>query len=397
MYKPVRSVAHRKGKLHTSTIYLITFLFTLHFTPAVYILSSYLNKFFHEDVVSMLFTIAAIFTFFAFLLIRESLRKYGNTKTFIAILIFDLISLVGLIIDQHFWLIIAAFILNYIVIALAFLNLDIFIESQTPDDEAGGTRGLFLTSLNTAFILGPLIAGLLIKEDEYWRVFVVGIFILIIVMIISIINLRGFDDPHYKRVKIFKTFKNIVWRNKPVYHAMIASFLLRIFYAWMIIYTPIYLNAHLGLSWQVIGILLAIALTPFVILEAWIGHLADEHVGERTILSIGYIITAIFTASLFFLEAGVSVWIPGALLFMTRVGASMIEVTSESYLFRHIESKNLNIISIFRILRPVAYIVGPFIGYVFLKFFEINVLFIVLAVILLYGLRYSLVMKERKF
>jgi hypothetical protein len=81
---------------------------------------------------------------------------------------------------------------------------------------------------------------------------------------------------------------------------------------------------------------------------------------------------------------------------MTRVGASMVELMTETHLFKRINSKDLSIISLFRISRPIAYISGALLGTFFLQIISFQMLFFVLGGIVIYGLRYSLVITDTK-
>ena len=102
-----------------------------------------------------------------------------------------------------------------------------------------------------------------------------------------------------------------------------------------------------------------------------------------------------FTAALFFLETqSLILW--AALLFGTRIGASFVEITSESYFFKHIDSTDTPLLSIFRNSRPIAYIAGPLIASLLLMFIDIQYLFPILAMILLYGIWNALKMKPVK-
>ena len=46
-------------------------------------------------------------------------------------------------------------------------------------------------------------------------------------------------------------------------------------------------------------------------------------------------------------------------LFLTRIGASIVEATTESYFFKHASLKHMSEISLFRVLYPLSYITIP--------------------------------------
>jgi MFS family permease len=187
----------------------------------------------------------------------------------------------------------------------------------------------------------------------------------------------------------------MVWANRDMKKIVMSMFLLQFFYAWMIIYMPIYLNQTVGFDWTTIGFMFAIMLVPFVILEAPLGRLADSRYGEKEMLSIGFIIMAIAVAAVaFFTDHNVIVWT--AILFVSRVGAAITEVMTETYFFKKVDASNTHLISFARMTRPLAYVIGPVIATILLTIFDIKGLFIFLAFLMLYGLRYSLSLVDTK-
>ena len=74
----------------------------------------------------------------------------------------------------------------------------------------------------------------------------------------------------------------------------------------------------------------------------------------------------------------------------------MIEVMTESYFFKHMDSGDTNIISAWRRNLPFAFILAPTLAIVILSFFDYKYLFLILGLIMLYGLRYSLTIKDTR-
>lgn len=182
-------------------------------------------------------------------------------------------------------------------------------------------------------------------------------------------------------------------KHHSTYKILASNFLLQFFYAWMVIYTPIYLHTYIGFDWQAIGIIFTIMLFPFAILEAPLGQLADERFGEKEMLTAGFIITAITTALLAFIP-NADFWLWAAGLLATRIGASAIEIMNETYFFKKNGENHPDILSLFRMTRPMAYIIAPLIATFLLQFLSYQYLFIVLGGIMLLGLRYSLTLRD---
>ena len=74
----------------------------------------------------------------------------------------------------------------------------------------------------------------------------------------------------------------------------------------------------------------------------------------------------------------------------------MTEVMVEVYFFKQITERNVGTMSLFRLMRPAAYLVAPAIASaVFIIFgLPITSIFAVHALVMFYGLRYSLAIKD---
>ena len=165
----------------------------------------------------------------------------------------------------------------------------------------------------------------------------------------------------------------------------LVSFVMNFFFAWMTIYMPIYLFENIGLSWQEIGAVFAIMHIPYVLLEIPWGKIADEILGEKEIMGAGIIIIGLCTISIGFITSK-EFWVWACALSLTRIGASMLQVTTESYFFKKINKEDTNKISVFRNASPIAMIVGPILATLALSIANFQELFIILGIIVLLAL-----------
>jgi MFS family permease len=181
-------------------------------------------------------------------------------------------------------------------------------------------------------------------------------------------------------------------KDRDLFRIIMVNFLLNFFYAIMVVYTPIYLSKHLGLTWPDIGIIFSVMLTPFVLLQLPFGLLCDK-IDEKEILIAGTIILATATALLSFITLPLLVlWAGG--LFLTRVGASITEVASESFLFKRTGDKDLNVIALSRATYPVSCIIGPITGAIFTLFLPLQWIFLALALVIITGLYFIMPMSD---
>lgn len=389
----------KKGN-QKNLIYLLIFLFTLHFTPSMYVESTFLESLVGSNKVGLIYTLASIATIISIAIVRKAIKKTGNYKVFLGALITDFFSLsilsLSLFVELNiFWSIIfiVTFITGFASRSIAFFNFDIFIEHLSNDNESGSTRDTILTSGNFAYIAGPILSGMIVASNqEIGKVFALGVLLLIPIIHITIKYFKNYKDIKYQDYEFFGTFIYIL-RKKDLRRVFFCNFILFLFYSWMIIYTPIYLHDTIGFNLGEISLIIGISLIPFLVLELFLGKLADTKYGEKEILTMGFIIAGLATISMAIFSAKIFLlW--AAILFTTRIGASMIESMVETYVFKKVTDENLDIISIYRSVRPTTYIFGTIFASILLAFFDIKTLFWVLGIIMIFGINYSLRIKD---
>ncbi len=83
-------------------------------------------------------------------------------------------------------------------------------------------------------------------------------------------------------------------------------------------------------------------------------------------------------------------------MFINRFGASLVEVTTESYFFKHTQGTDANVISFFRLSRPLGLIVGSLSGSVALLYLPFNLIFIVLAFMMAISIFFVVPLQDTK-
>lgn len=366
-------------------IYILSFLFTLHIALSAYVNSTFLTGIISEKFVGILYTLSSIT---ALVLLSKStniLKNLGNRRLTFTFLIFNIISLVGLITSKNPYITGASFVIFTSTNTLVLYCIDIFIEHFSDPSKTGKTRGLYLTIINIAWVLSPLIAAFMITREGGYKAIYILAFLMVSLMTIGLVfSVKTFKDKKYTKTPFIETFKYLK-TNKNIFSIVSISFLLQFFYAWMVVYTPIYLIEHLGFTWDQLGVLFTIMLAPFVLLGYPIGILIDKyHFNKRKILYVGFTIIIISTASISFITStSLTLW--ALVLFATRVGASIIETTGEIYFFSHVGPEDSNLLSIYRDMNPVAYIIAPLVATIIFLVLPFQSLFIILGLIMVSG------------
>lgn len=391
-----RLTTHPNGRF--VSLYTALLLLSLHYSVVVYINSSYLEQFVSHESIGMLYGIGAVLTLGALLIAPRLLARYGNYAVAIGFSIIELIALIALAYASALTVIIAAFLIHLVCAPLILYTLDIFMEELIGKTEriTGSRRGLFLTiasftaasaTLCMGYILGP-------NEPNFSRAYLISALFLVPFMLLLFIDFRCFINPPYRRISLYTEVKQVL-KDSDIRSVLGAYFLLQFFFAWMVIYTPLYLAQTIGFSWTEIGHVLFVALMAYVLLEYLIGYMADTWWGEKEMMIIGFVIMAIATSWFLFLHTNdILLWM--CLLFMTRVGASLVEVTTESYFFKHTEGKEANKIGFFRIAQPLGYAVGAVVGILTLSFFSFDFLFLILSSAMFIGVLFGMRINDTK-
>ncbi len=370
------------------------FLFSIPIAITAYVNSSFLEKYISEYYVGLVYVFSSIVTILVLLELPRILNWLGNKYLLLSSLLANLASLLIFSFSDNIYLVIPAFILFFTSTNLVWATFDIFLEDFSKNAVVGKLRGFYLTTSNIAWVLAQIISGFIILEDSFRNIYALGIIFIIAVFLLFTFSMKNFKDPKYEKTPVLQTIK-IFWQRKKILKIYLINLILKFFFAWMVIYTPIYLHEHIGFGWEKIGIIFSIMLLPFVILEFPLGKLADK-IGEKKILLCGFTISAIATLIMPFITNH-KWYIWALILFTTRIGAATIEVMSESYFFRSVNERDANIISFFRNTYPLSYIIAPLVAtpiLILVPSFEY--LFVVLGAVMLLGFLIALRIKDEK-
>ncbi len=361
------------------TTSMVGFFVTLHITIATYFNSSFLSTFVDEKTVSSIYLIISLCTIIGFLLINKVIKKLGNYTTSLCLIGIQIVIFYGIIFSNAGHVVIPLLILALSIINLIGFTVDIFLEKNTDIAHTGTIRGLYMTGLNIAWILGPLLGGMLIIGNDYKGIYIAAFGLLFILLYIIHKNFSTFKDPQYHTVPPRATIRAVL-RDKNITKIFFINIILQTFYAWMTIYTPLYLSQHIGFNWGEISIIFTIMLIPFVFVQLPLGKLADKKWGEKELLAIGFIILGIATCSMTFITTR-NFFLWALILFISRIGAAAAEVMIETYFFKKVPPSESHILSMFRITRPISYFIAPLITVVGLVYTTDPYLFMILGII----------------
>lgn len=375
------------------TIAVIGFIFTLHAVIPMYSNSSFLSLFADERTIGFIYMAGAAVAILGFLLAPEFIRRFGNYKTALFLTSLQIVIFYGLSVSTSPEAIAILFILQSGIVSLIGLTLDIFLEVYTDSESVGEVRGLYTATLNASWVVAPLIGSLLINgTDNFRNTYVAALAMLLPLLYLIYRNFPRFRDPNYIHLSPWQLFRHIS-SNASWVRLFFANLILQTFYSWMVVYSPIYLNKHIGFSWTEIGIILVVMLIPFPLVQYPLGKLADKKYGEREIMAIGFAIMGISTMLLSFSTLrSVIVW--AVLLFITRIGAAAAEIMMETYFFKTVSPRDSAVLGSFRITRPLSYFIAPLLMMGGLFFVNDQYMFVVIGIFSLVALYPALTIRD---
>lgn len=385
--------SHKFGALYTAVIFL-----SLHWALVMYVNSTFLEQYVSSTVVGILYVGSAIFTVILFFSMSKILSRTGKHALVLLLAVIEMVVMAGLGLFHDPALLVTLFVIHETIVPLIFFNLDIYMEEMIGKQESstGTKRGLLLTLMSITWAGTALAAGYLIGNGnpQFSYVYLASAALVVPFIFIMATQFKDKKDS-LKKISFNSHVLVTSWKKKDLRNVFGAHFLLQVFFAWMVIYSPLHLATQVGLNWIQIGQVLFVGLLAYAIFEYPIGIITDKWLGEKELMALGFLIVAISTSWFVFIEStSVIPWM--IILFVARFGASLLEVTTESYFFKHAKGSDTDMIGFFRATRPLSYVVGAGLGSLILAFFNFNIMFLVLAALMVPGFFFAMALHDTK-
>lgn len=369
-----------------TALYIVTFLYALHYSLPLYSESTFLGGVLDTKYIGLIYGIAALLAFLTTIRIGSVLNRISLIRATIALIVLECGSLFILAFAATPFIILTAFILHSIFLGGLFIMLNILVESVSADHETGRVRGAYLTVLNTGIITGPFFASYLVS-DGFMLLFSVSALCLVSCIYFLMRFLSHISNDVHKIPDFAHAMREL--RRKPDTSRIIyAQFLLELVFTAMVIYVPLFIiKENIADLPTYLGVILPIALIPFILLPFPLGRLADTKLGEKELLFGGFTFMIVGFLLLAFIPK-LTVILITCILLLLRIGASMVEEMASSYFYKHVSVSDVDTISLFTNTRNIALIVGPLIGSIVLILapFHYSLIFITFACMLAVGI-----------
>jgi MFS family permease len=354
------------------------FFFALFETTLTYILIPYLTGYMSEIAAGFVIASGALVACAIFPFLPRIVARYGAQQIAIVIAVLEMLSLLTLAIAPG---IVAVSIFSALAIGLApFLayQLDLLLEATVAEEGiTARVRTMFLTAWNVASIAAPLLFGaLLATQENYDVVFLAAAATTLPLVVLLAARKLPQGRPPSLIQNVQKTAVCMA-TDSDFAATTFGHFLLYLFFIWAPFYTPFYLHQVIGIPWSELGWIFAIMLLPYVLIEYPAGILADKIIGDKEMMFMGFLIAGASLAAIGLFTPATPLAVIVAVLVMSRVGAALIESMTEGHFFRRVTEQDVNSISIFRGIWPLATLGGPIVASVILIFSTHSLFFII--------------------
>ena len=364
-----------------SIVYFSTVFYALHNFITYFIFSEYLSQYFSKFGLSMIYTLSAFTSIIISNFFGDFLKKFSNYKTLITVLIIQFIATTILAFSDSLNILsLGIFSAMHIIFStLIWVSINIFIEEFSDHQNIGSIRGTVLTLYNLQAIIAPFIAAQFFELIGYKGIFILSAVTLLPIIYITKRFFNHVKEPKYKHINLFSSFK-MVSENKDIKGVIASSFALNAFYGAVNIYLILYLTKILQIPTLLyIGIITPISVIPFILIPYKLGKYSDEIFGEKKAMIFGMLIMSITMMSVYFFKitsANVMLWV--TILFIARLGATMVETENYAYFYKKIDGKSAGLIALFQNMVNIGFLFASFVGAIFIGLLDMDITYIFL-------------------
>jgi MFS family permease len=365
------------------TLAIGNFFAVAHFYLIIYILTPYLATFMPEEYTGLVVSAGALATLALFPYAPRMVTRVGARRLALVFGTAEALALLGLAVAP---LPVVALILAAIACALPPIiayGLDLLLEATVAHEEEGTTgrvRTAFLTAGNAALIIAPVVIALTLDStDAYERIFLIAAASLLPLLALFVLNPipEGGVPDTTRPIDGFK----MALRDRDLRSVIAAYFLLQFFYYSSPLYVSLFLHIGLGISWSILGWVLAAILVPFLAIEYPAGVAADRWLGDKGLMVAGFVIAGGASVAFALVTGDTPLLFIVAILMATRVGVALVESMTEGHFFRRVTERDAESVSLFRMARPMAALVAPIVCSVLLAAGGYTTLFLGIGVI----------------
>ncbi|HQU07571.1 MAG: hypothetical protein B7X04_01320 [Parcubacteria group bacterium 21-54-25] len=364
------------------TLSVTNFFFGFSVAIVVYVLLPYLANFMPVQYTGLVIAAGAALASGAFFALPKLVARIGAQQAAILLTVAQMFVLFALAAGPNKFAVVPLVALAVALQPFLGYTLDLLLEATVKEETVTGrVRTLFLTAWNVAELGAPLVLGAVLDtSNAYGRVFLAAAVALIpVIVIFATRTLPAGKPPRLAHAK--ETFLTIL-HDRDLTAVSVGHLLLYLFYIWAPLYVPLYLHDTLHIPWSTLGWIFAIILLPFIFIEYPAGFIADNYLGDKELMVLGFVIMGSALAAVSLITSTSSIAFIVGILLLSRVGAALVESMTEAHFFRRVSETDIETIAFYRILWPLSGLIAPLIGSMLLFIDGFFALFLITGVLI---------------
>jgi len=304
----------------------------------------YMQKFLgNMALVGFFSSFLTIIAFFAFFFFVPFIEKRDKSKLYSMSLVLFFIAYLLFAINRNPYIFAILAIVTTILSALKITSFGIIVRDKSRETELSRNEGVMYTILNIAWVIGPLLSGLLSEFLGLSFIFVISaIFILLAFISFKVSRMK--DSNLKKKIdgNMYKNFKEF-FRNKHRVFSYIIGGGIPFWWGLIYLFVPMYIIQR-GLPIEWVGYFMFAIAVPMIFFTYVFAKLAGK-IGFKKLFKVGFFILFSSAIACFFISSvptilGVeNIYIILGVLVLASIGAAMLESTLEAYFFDLVKGK----------------------------------------------------------
>ncbi|HLC78698.1 MAG TPA: MFS transporter [Candidatus Nanoarchaeia archaeon] len=329
MHSKLRHFYTTKNGSPIKRLTLVIFFSGIAYALVSSVWAVHLRSFFSSDFsvgfTSSLFIAISFISYFLIIPLIEASNKYKLT---LRVSFYVALGFIMYAVTKNFYLFLLFASINAIFGTIRGTTLGLLIKSNSSKEKLSKDEGFVFAFHNIAFLIGPLIATLLLLKFPARSIFLLSAFIIFV----SILMLRSSKvNQGEPKKKIDKNFYlNFIgfFKKKERVKAYLLASGVNFWWSLAYIYMPLLIIKSLPNYW--VGIFLSAITLPLILFEYSFGKTASKK-GYKKLFFLGFILPALACVICFIFFT--NLYLIMALLFISSFGLAMTEANSEAYFF----------------------------------------------------------------
>lgn len=314
---------------------VVLFVLSIAFSFTDTIWAVYLDSFVHNiSIVGFISAFLTLVSFASFFFITTLIEKSSKTKLFSLSLFLFFISYLLFAINTNFYFVVLIAVVVTVLHTLRITSFGILVKEDSGKRQLSRNEGLMYTFMNFAWLIGPLIAGIISEKYGVSLIFVLSaVFILASLLFFRISKIKDPGIKEREHPNVLRNFKDF-FKDKDRRLAYILGGGVNFWWSLIYIFIPVFIIEN-GLHIKWVGYFLFAVAIPLIVFSYYFSKLAGK-VGFRKIFRIGFLIPCLIAILCFFVG---NIYLVLLALAFASIGLSMLEATTESYFFDVLKRK----------------------------------------------------------